>query len=218
MVKSSKQVNPGVELMLCIFLGYLGVHRFYAGKKKSGLIYLFTAGILGVGWIADIIILSVKLAKSGRESDKNFERILPNPSRELITEEFCAVGVNYYMDNINKLACRNPDWRCTSAQIIKNGKAEDRIFRYNYIHKPVKLVPEPNNPEDKNAVAVFVAGEQVGYINREENLHVLDILHNREVKYISSFIGGGQYKVIHQNKEISRFEDAIFVKVKVGYI
>ena len=49
MSKIQKKTNPIVELCLCIFLGYLGVHRFYTGKVKSGVLYLFTGGIGGIG-------------------------------------------------------------------------------------------------------------------------------------------------------------------------
>ena len=44
-----------VALLLAIFLGMLGAHRFYVGKWGTGLIWLFTLGILGVGWIVDIV-------------------------------------------------------------------------------------------------------------------------------------------------------------------
>lgn len=44
-----------IALLLCIFLGGFGAHRFYVGKGGTGLLYLFTAGFLGVGWIIDII-------------------------------------------------------------------------------------------------------------------------------------------------------------------
>jgi hypothetical protein len=48
-----------VALLLCIFLGLLGVHRFYLGYTGMGLLYLFTAGILGIGWIIDIVLLII---------------------------------------------------------------------------------------------------------------------------------------------------------------
>lgn len=48
-----------VALLLCIFLGYFGIHRFYVGKIGSGVVYLFTFGLFGIGWIIDIISIIV---------------------------------------------------------------------------------------------------------------------------------------------------------------
>ncbi len=48
-----------VALLLCIFLGLLGVHRFYLGYTGMGVLYLLTAGIFAVGWIIDIVLLLI---------------------------------------------------------------------------------------------------------------------------------------------------------------
>ena len=47
-----------VTLLLTIFLGMLGAHRFYTGKKATGVLYLFTFGGAGIGWIVDIILVA----------------------------------------------------------------------------------------------------------------------------------------------------------------
>ena len=44
-----------VALILCIFLGTIGIHRFYVGKVGMGILYLLTGGLCGIGWIVDII-------------------------------------------------------------------------------------------------------------------------------------------------------------------
>ena len=51
--------NKIVALLLCIFLGWMGVHRFYVGKVGTGILYLLTAGLFGIGWIVDIILIAV---------------------------------------------------------------------------------------------------------------------------------------------------------------
>ena len=44
-----------VALLLCLFLGYFGAHYFYVGRPGMGLLYLFTGGLMGIGWMVDII-------------------------------------------------------------------------------------------------------------------------------------------------------------------
>jgi TM2 domain-containing membrane protein YozV len=44
-----------VALLLCIFLGGLGIHRFYLGYVGIGIIQLLTAGCCGIWWLIDFI-------------------------------------------------------------------------------------------------------------------------------------------------------------------
>lgn len=49
-----------VSLLLCIFLGALGVHKFYEGKIGMGILYIFTGGLFCIGVIVDLITLLLK--------------------------------------------------------------------------------------------------------------------------------------------------------------
>ena len=49
--------NKWVAFFLCLFLGYLGAHKFYEGRIGMGILYLFTGGLFGFGWLIDCIVL-----------------------------------------------------------------------------------------------------------------------------------------------------------------
>ena len=52
--------NKWVALLLCIFLGFFGAHKFYEGKIGMGILYMFTGGLLLIGVIIDFFVLLAK--------------------------------------------------------------------------------------------------------------------------------------------------------------
>ncbi len=54
-----------VTILLCIFLGLFGIHRFYTNSPFIGLFYLLTGGVLGFGVIYDLILLVFGCYKTG---------------------------------------------------------------------------------------------------------------------------------------------------------
>jgi len=60
--------NKRTSLWLCLFLGWLGVHRFYEGKIPTGILYMCTLGLFGFGWLIDLWLLSIKPNKPITES------------------------------------------------------------------------------------------------------------------------------------------------------
>lgn len=48
-----------VTLLLSLFLGTLGMHRFYVGKIATGLLMMFTLGGIGIWALIDFIIVAV---------------------------------------------------------------------------------------------------------------------------------------------------------------
>ncbi len=44
----------------------MGAHRFYFGKQISGTIWFFTLGLLGIGWIVDLVLIPSMHAQAER--------------------------------------------------------------------------------------------------------------------------------------------------------
>lgn len=66
---SMPRVSPKsrmVVLLLCVFLGIFGVHRFYVGKIGTGLVYFFTFAVFGFGWIFDMILIVTGFFRDSR--------------------------------------------------------------------------------------------------------------------------------------------------------
>ena len=63
-------------LLLCFFLGILGVHRFYAGRIGTGFLLLLTGGGFGIWWMVDFVLIA-----TGSFRDDEGLLILPDSRR-----------------------------------------------------------------------------------------------------------------------------------------
>lgn len=61
-------VNYSVAWVLLTFLGVFGVHRMYMGKWLTGLLYLVTGGLVGLGVLYDFWTLNdqITVVNAGR--------------------------------------------------------------------------------------------------------------------------------------------------------
>jgi TM2 domain-containing membrane protein YozV len=63
-----KSTTTAYLLWLLIFVGLGGIHRIYAGRVITGVIWLFTGGLFLVGQIIDIFLIPgmIRRANEGR--------------------------------------------------------------------------------------------------------------------------------------------------------
>jgi len=57
-ITNPSSLNRLTALLLCLFLGFLGAHRFYVGKIGTALLFPITfGGFLGIWWIYDTVMI-----------------------------------------------------------------------------------------------------------------------------------------------------------------
>lgn len=52
------RIDYTVTWCLLLLLGLFGIHRIYMGKIVTGVIYMFTGGLFGIGFVYDILTLN----------------------------------------------------------------------------------------------------------------------------------------------------------------
>jgi TM2 domain-containing membrane protein YozV len=62
------RIDYSVAWLLLTFLGLLGIHRMYLGKWLTGILYLLTAGLFGLGYLYDYWTLNRQIAEINRHT------------------------------------------------------------------------------------------------------------------------------------------------------
>lgn len=70
-VNDKSDKSKTTALLLCFFLGALGVHCFYVGRTGKWILYLFTLGLIGIGPIVDLVLIA-----TGEFRDKVGRRLI----------------------------------------------------------------------------------------------------------------------------------------------
>jgi TM2 domain-containing membrane protein YozV len=65
---SNGRLDYTAAWILLTFLGFFGIHRFYMGKWFTGIIYLLTGGIFGVGYLYDLWTLNDQVSQVNSEA------------------------------------------------------------------------------------------------------------------------------------------------------
>ena len=88
-------MSPATNFLITLFLGPFGVHKFVNGQIKKGILYFFTGGLFGIGWLIDTVKAGIEWYQNCGLCDKGPMDYLPVVSAEgliLKEGEFCCLN------------------------------------------------------------------------------------------------------------------------------
>jgi len=105
-------------------------------------------------------------------------------------ETFKIAGVSFRQDALAKIGKKNPDYLLKDADLKKRYPTG---YVYEYVYQPLvpDLKAEPENEHDPNAIAVYAAGDKIGYIKKGSTSRVRNIMKDRKVLGMKLIIKGG---------------------------
>jgi len=93
-------------LLLCIFIGIFGAHRFYVNRQGTGLLMLLTAGGFGIWWLIDLAMISSGHFKDKEEQTikykKRYKIISDNKGKQVNIGSIQGYGGEYQLNLISK--------------------------------------------------------------------------------------------------------------------
>lgn len=191
-------MNNLTYFLLVLFGGWFGLHKFIQKKILMGILYLFTFGLFGIGWMIDIVIAIKNLVQS-KATKPAITQIKSNTCSKIL-----VVGESYKKNEISSILSGNRIYNLPDETFILKAEPRNKVYRFKYRTADAELVPEPSNPHDKDAIMVLVDGVHIGYIPKEQCLEIKKIL--PKVKSIKVDIYGGDYKY-HSNNEVFKTEN-----------
>lgn len=169
-----KKVDPKIDFILCLLLGYLGFHKFYERKILAGCLYFITLGGFFIAWIYDCIKLGSSLLQSKNAKFEVNNDYNKNKANSINNVETASLPTDDLPDNllIIKVAgvtYNNPDG--TSRQeYIKN------------LEEYETLELQPYDYNGNNAIYVIDSEEHIlGNIPKNMVSRIMSLIENSSI-------------------------------------
>lgn len=115
------------DLLIAIFTGWFGGYRFYKKEYMMAIVYFFTCGIFGVGWIIDII--NASRGSKTQEPLPVSNSIVSNKLLKTIHTK--VVGVTYPSVGNDNFSSRQEVLGILSGRFKRKNLLSLRYFQYN---------------------------------------------------------------------------------------
>lgn len=127
-------------LLLCMFLGALGIHRFYVGKVGTGILMLLTGGGLGIWTLVDLVLIASCHFTDSKGKYLVFSRGRASPLKLilLIVGSIVAALVAYVILLVTLLVCFTSSMMDTVRNQLQALRRGDINTAYSYMSAVTK--------------------------------------------------------------------------------
>lgn len=134
-----------------------------------------------------------------------------NSKPGLSYENHNIAGTSYRQQQIASLGYRNDEYEQSRKELIENYIDDEKIYEIIFSPTDIKLIEEPENEYDPNAIKVLIDNVHVGYIKKGSCSHIKKLLASGKIKKITADIHGGKYKYIYNEYDEEKMDDVIRV-------
>lgn len=128
-MSDSEEFSPGVAfgLWLACLFGLCGIHRFYLGKPFTGLLYLFTFGLLGIGQVIDLVRLRGMVEDKNLLSEARARRALGAPAVRALPAAPARDPEEQMRQDILKAAAQRKGNITVAQAVLATGKSFEQV-------------------------------------------------------------------------------------------
>ena len=149
---------------ITLFLGWAGVHKFMEKKAGTGVLYLFTFGLFGIGWIIDILkaIANFKNESTSTQAPSEQAPFSYKDNEEstlIFSKEFLIVGDQY--------ECRKNPKKMRS-DVNKKMKLDHPVYveKYLYQGEPAYMIVDAKSRLDLGVLSKGAASWLTDYYSK----------------------------------------------------
>lgn len=129
MGKDDDEYSPGVAfgLWLACLFGLAGIHRFYLGRPVTGVIWLFTWGLLGIGQLIDLVKLRDMVEDQNILSEGRRQRVLARAERKALPPAPAREPVEELRQTLLKAAAARGGSISVTQGVLASGKSFEEV-------------------------------------------------------------------------------------------
>lgn len=167
-----------------------------------------------------VILICIPTKKQPEQPEPARPQPSAEPKPALKWENHKVAGISYRNDAVIDLAFPNDEYEYTKKELIDNLLTDERVYQYYFSVATVELIPEPDNPEDPNAIKVVFDDHHIGYIKRGSCSRIKKLLTGNQIKQLKGELEGGKYKYVREiddgKYELEKGEAPFFATVRIA--